>query len=171
RRTDVVRIFPNRASLIRLAGAALMEQQDERTAAPGRYFSQESMKKLYAQKSIMDPNNRTQTRAALSYSQVAMGKLRRKHSPSFKAKVVLELLKETKSVSELASEYGVHPNLLHRWRREVLDSLPIVFSSKESWAAQKAEYEQKIEELYTEIGRLSAQLSWLKKKGLTFESE
>ena len=52
-----------------------------------------------------------------------------------------------------------------------LKSLPIVFSSKESWAAQKAEYEQKIEELYTEIGRLSAQLSWLKKKGLTFESE
>lgn len=100
-----------------------------------------------------------------------MGQIRRKHSPSFKAKVVLEFLKETKSVSELASEYGVHPNLLHRWRREVLDSLPNIFSGKESWAAEKAEYEEKIEELYTEIGRLSAQLSWLKKKGLMFEQE
>src|SRR5690606_26074018 len=98
-----------------------------------------------------------------------MGQIRRKHSPSFKAEVVLEFLKETKSVSELASEYGVHPKLLRRWRREVPDSHPNMFSSGERWAAEKAGYEEKSEGLYTEIGRLSAQLSWLKKKGLMFE--
>jgi len=81
------------------------------------------------------------------------------------------MLKETKSVSELSSEYGIHATVLHRWRKEALENLPSVFARKDSWAVEKAEYEGKIEELYTEIGRLSAQLSWLKKKGLAIDPE
>ena len=42
--------------------------------------------------------------------------MRKHHSPAFKAQVVRELLKEVKSVSQLAAQYDVHPNQLYRWR-------------------------------------------------------
>lgn len=100
-----------------------------------------------------------------------MGRTRKSYPPSFKAKVVLEMLKETKSITELSSEYGIHATQLHRWRKEFLEKLPQVFSREASWETEKAEYDEKIEELYTEIGRLSTQLSWLKKKGLHVESD
>lgn len=92
--------------------------------------------------------------------------MRKKYSSDIKTQIVLEMLKEEKSMSELASQYGIHPTQLHRWRNHVLDNLPQLFADKDNTAAVKAEYEQKIEELYTEIGRLTTQLAWLKKKGI-----
>lgn len=93
-----------------------------------------------------------------------MRKTRKSYSPTFKTKVVLEMLKEMKSVSEISSEYGVHPTQLHRWRKEFLHRAPEVFSGQAAWASEKADYEAKIEDLYSEVGKLTVQLSWLKKK-------
>lgn len=99
-----------------------------------------------------------------------MGQIRKRYSPAFKAKVVLELLKETRSVSELSAEYGVHSTQLHRWLKEAVENLPQVFAQQTDWQAEKARYDAQINELYAEIGRLSAQLSWLKKKGLDVDA-
>jgi len=90
--------------------------------------------------------------------------MRKQHSPDLKTQIVLEMLKEQKTIAELASEYGMHPTQLHRWRTHVLENLPQLFVRSDSVAAVKAEHEQKVNELYTEIGRLSTQLSWLKKR-------
>jgi putative transposase len=92
--------------------------------------------------------------------------MRKKHSPELKAQIVLEMLKEEKTITELASQYGLHPNQLHRWRSQALKNLPQVFADQDNVGAVKAAYEKKIEELYTEIGRLTTQLAWLKKKGI-----
>jgi len=91
--------------------------------------------------------------------------MRKRYSPSLKANLVLQLLKEEKGLSELASEHGIHPNQLRDWKKTAVEGLPSLFTreQKNKQAAETA-YEQKIEELYTEIGRLSTQLAWLKKK-------
>jgi transposase-like protein len=92
--------------------------------------------------------------------------MRKRHSPEFKAEVVQELLKEQKTVSQLAAEYGVHPNQLYRWREVALAGLPRLFSGRtiEEQAAKDAAYAQEVHELYAQIGELSAQLAWLKNK-------
>jgi putative transposase len=91
--------------------------------------------------------------------------MRRKHPPEFKAKVVLEILKEEKSISELASEHGIHPNVLHRWTNEAVKNLAQLFvDDRKEITKMKNEYERKINELYAEVGKLSTQNTWLKKK-------
>ena len=93
-------------------------------------------------------------------------KKRTHHTAEFKAQVVQELLKEEKTVGHLATEYGVHPNMLYRWREQVVAGLPSLFSEKaaQEFAEKEAEWQQERETLYAEIGRLTTQLTWLEKK-------
>lgn len=91
--------------------------------------------------------------------------VRKKYPTDFKAKVVLEILKEEKSVSELSSEYGIHPSILNRWRNMVIEKLPSFFTDEQKNLENiKAQYEKQIQDLYAEVGRLTTELTWLKKK-------
>lgn len=90
----------------------------------------------------------------------------RKHfTASQKAQIALEILKEEKTVNQLASEYGVHPNLLYRWKKQALENLPKLFEDENKGErTRQVEHERQVNELYSEIGRLTTQLNWLKKK-------
>jgi len=96
--------------------------------------------------------------------------MRRTYSPEFKAKVVRDILREDKTLSQVAAQYEIHPNLVSQWRDQALAGLAGLFSrTKESdWVIKEAAHEQEKQELYAEIGRLTTQLSWLKKKGVKF---
>ncbi len=90
--------------------------------------------------------------------------MRKTYTGHFKAQVVLELLKEEKTLAQLASEHGVHPNMLREWKTIALRALPGAFEKRDTVAAAQAAHEQQVHELYAEIGQLTTQLNWLKKK-------
>ncbi len=87
---------------------------------------------------------------------------RKRYGAALKAKVALEAIKGQRTVSEIASEYGVHPNLITKWKKQVIEESPGIFSDKkERIDKQNHELES---ELYRQIGQLKVELDWLKKK-------
>jgi putative transposase len=90
-----------------------------------------------------------------------MGKFRRRHDGAFKARVALESLKEEKTIVELSSEYGVHGNQIRKWRKQLLDALPGLFTDRR--ARSDKEQGELVSELYRQIGQLKVELDWLKK--------
>ena len=96
-----------------------------------------------------------------------MGRKRRTHSAAFKFKIALEVSKETKTVSQLASQYDLHPNQISQWKKQLLAEGKTVFKR----ANRKQDQEQTAQEaeLYEQIGRLKMELEWLKKKSSLFD--
>lgn len=97
-----------------------------------------------------------------------MTTIRKSYTPAFKAEVAQEVLKGEKTITQISSQYGVHPNIIGKWKRAAIKSMPNAFDeegrTQDQVAALKAEHEKEKEQLYAEIGRLTTQLNWLKKK-------
>lgn len=94
-----------------------------------------------------------------------MKKSRRRFSAAFKTKVVLETIKERKTMAELASEFDLHPNQISQWKREFLDNAESAFGDH-SVTDQLKTAEHEKDELYKQVGRLQMENEWLKKKVL-----
>jgi len=98
---------------------------------------------------------------------------RKRLSAIQKAQIVLEAIREDKSVAQIATENNTRsdPNQIHKWKKQALDDFAQLFEDdRKGERAREVEHEKQINELYAEIGRLSAQLSWLKKKsGFKYE--
>ena len=90
---------------------------------------------------------------------------RRHFTASQKAQIVLEALKEDRTIAQIAAENNLHPNQIHHWKKQALENFQQLFEDEhQGEKAREAKHEEQLNELYAEIGRLSAQLSWLKKK-------
>lgn len=87
---------------------------------------------------------------------------RKRYDSRFKAQVVLEAIRNQRTIAEIASEYGVHANQITKWKRRVLDELPGIFTNKRERDQRDNEALQA--ELYRQIGQLKVELDWLKKK-------
>jgi transposase len=90
-----------------------------------------------------------------------MSKSRRVFSKEFKAKVVLEALKEKSTVESLAKKYELLPNQISMWKSEAVKNITAVFSVEKA-VVKKNEIPQ--EKLYARIGELTLENDFLKKK-------
>jgi len=88
--------------------------------------------------------------------------MRKRYDTQFKARVALEAIRGERTIAEIASAYGVHPNQIGTWKRKLLEEAPRVFSgARERSDKQRKELEA---QLYQQIGQLKVELDWLKKK-------
>lgn len=97
-----------------------------------------------------------------------MIKIKKTMDAAFKAKVALEAAMGQKTIAQLASEYGVHPNQIGQWKKKLLEELPVIFTDKGINGRDK-EREELESELYKQIGQLKVELEWLKKKSHTLQ--
>ena len=98
--------------------------------------------------------------------------MKKNHSSEFKAKIVLEVLRGERALNEIASENEVHSNMLSRWKTDAVKNLYTVFENDKKVSNRiLKEKEAEIDNLYKQIGKLTTQVEWLKKKsGLQVQS-
>ncbi|WP_286164014.1 IS3 family transposase [Loktanella sp. PT4BL] len=94
---------------------------------------------------------------------------RKQDHPEFKAKVALEALKGEETVSELASRFGVHPTMIHQWKRALLEGASGVFE-RGSRKAPEVDDEQ-VKDLHAKIGELAVANDFLARKLKTLDRQ
>lgn len=93
--------------------------------------------------------------------------IRKRYTPAQNATIVLALFKGEETLSRIASRHGGHPDLLRKWKAQVLEGLPKLFSDDEQAKRTLAsEHQRQLDERYGEIGRLITSVAWLKETGL-----
>ena len=88
---------------------------------------------------------------------------RKTYDDGFKVKVVLEAIRESETLAELASRYDVHPNQIRNWKSEFLENAGMVFGGDKHAKADVVELKKEREELHKRIGEQTMQIDFLKK--------
>ncbi len=88
---------------------------------------------------------------------------RQQYRPEFKAKVALEALTGEQTVSELARRFGVHPTMIHQWKKALLEGAPEFFERGSSTKEPVID-EAKVKALHAKIGELTVANDFLSEK-------
>ncbi len=91
-----------------------------------------------------------------------MKSVRRKHTADFKAKVALAALKGDRTVADVAARFGVHPNQIHKWRKQLMDTADTVFASGAT--DRDKGQDAVISGLYEKIGQLTVERDFLSRR-------
>lgn len=87
--------------------------------------------------------------------------MKKTYDSKFKSKVALEAIKGERSVAEIASEFGVHPNMVTLWKKRALENMPLAFSTK---AEKSKEPMYSEDDLIKQIGQLKVENEFMRKK-------
>jgi transposase len=90
-----------------------------------------------------------------------MSKKRITYTAAFKAKVALAAQRQDKTISQLSTQFKVHPIVISRWKAQLRDNAETIF--KDGRIKKKTDAPD-TDKLYQEIGRLKVELDWIKKK-------
>ena len=90
--------------------------------------------------------------------------MKKRYDSKFKSKVAVEAIKGERSIAEIASEFGVHPNLVGQWKKKALDNLPQAFLSKTERNKKDVQGIYPEDELLKQIGQLKVENEFMRKK-------
>ena len=90
---------------------------------------------------------------------------RNTYTPEFKTKLVLEVIKETKALEDIASENNINPNMLRTWRKDFLENASSIFEKKDTAEKEnkrkEADLEKKNTKMLKTIGQLTLERDFL----------
>jgi len=86
---------------------------------------------------------------------------RKRYSKEFKSRVAMDALKGQKTVSEIASEYKIHPNQVSQWKKKAMAGMSELFARGKNNEVEELESER--DRLYRKVGQLQVEVDWLKK--------
>ena len=91
--------------------------------------------------------------------------MRKHYSATFKAQIVQKVLRGEKTMSQIAAENDVHPNLVGLWKTTAIERFPSLFERENAdREAERLAHDKQLRELDEEIGRLTTHVAFLKKK-------
>ncbi len=90
--------------------------------------------------------------------------MKKQYTKEFKSKVALEAIKEEKTLSEIASNFKIHPNMISNWKKQLLNGMPDIFERPNKKSDEQRKIEKEKDLLYKNIGELKVENDFLKKK-------